>query len=362
MMIVSDIMTKDVVSIHPDETVQRAISTMESHNIKEMPVIGDGKLVGMVRFGDIITIVKASPNMKVKNRMIQPPSLEYESEISEAIDLILNTGIEAIPILDKRGKLVGIVSDYDILQQQVGSNVFNQPVGRIMKTEIPFCDEDSSIGDVRKLMDFNKVDRVPVVDENKKFLGMVLQIDILRRFYIQSDTGGRKDLRKGIQRVMSFPVKGVMRQIGRRIRTTDKISDALILMLSENLRGLTILNHDDEPAGLLLRRDILTLLAEEGEEGVLINISGAKLEDFENQKIISLVSEKVNKIYRMEPRIREVKIHLKEVHGSEESEGKYEVDINIIGPRKPIQTESTGFDPTLVIDEMFDNIERILKD
>jgi CBS domain-containing protein len=223
-------------------------------------------------------------------------------------------------------------------------------------------DKAGTIGDARKLMDFNNIDRLPIVDEDNRFIGMVLQIDLLRRFYMRPDTGGKRDLRSGIQTVMSFPVKGVMREIGKRIRVTDKISDALILMLSENLRGLVILNHEDKPAGLLLRRDILSLLAEEGREGFVINLSGAKLQDFENQKIISLVSDKMNKIYRMAPRIREVKIHLKEVHGSEESEGKYEVNLSIIGPRKPIQTEAVGFDPFLVIDDLLDNVERILKE
>lgn len=361
-MKVSEIMTKEVVSVGPDESVQRTISLMENHNLKEIPVVENNKLVGMVRFEDIITITKASPKMKIKNKMIQPPFLTPGAHSSEAIELILNTGIEAIPILNQHKKILGIVSDYDIINHEIGNNVFNQPVGRVMRSDIPTCSENSTISDVRKTMDFNNIDRVPIVDDDNRFLGMVLQIDLLRRFYITSDLGGKMDLRKGIEKVMSFPVKGVMRDIGNKIRLTDKISDALILMLSENLKGLIILNHEDRPAGLLLRRDILSLLAEEGKEGVVINISGAKLKDFENQKIISLVSEKISKIYKIDQKIREIKIYLKEVHGSEESEGKYEVNINIIGPRKPIQTSGVGFDPSLVIDDLLGNIERILKD
>ena len=361
-MKVSEIMTKDVVSVGPDESVQRTISLMEAQNIKEIPVVENTKMIGMVRFEDIITITKASPNMKIKNKMIQPPSLKPTAESSEAIDLILNTGIEAIPILNQYGKIVGIVSDYDIINHEMGNNLFNQPVGRVMRTNIPSCSENSTISDVRKIMDFNKVDRVPIVDEDNKFLGIVLQIDLLRRFYITSDTGGKKDMKKGIEKVMSFPIKGIMRDIGNKIRLTDKISDALILMLSENLKGIVILNHEDRPAGLLLRRDILSLLSEEGKEGFVINLSGAKLKDFENQKIISLVSEKISKMYKMDQKIKEIKIHLKEVHGSEESEGKYEVNMHILGLHKAIQTSGVGFDPSLIIDDLLGNIERILKD
>jgi CBS domain-containing protein len=361
-MKISDIMTKDVVCVGADESIQKTISLMETYNVKEVPVLEEDKVVGMVRFEDIINIVKGSPNIKVKNRMMQPPSLQANADISQATDMILNTGIEAIPVLDSKGKILGIVSDYDIIRQEVGNNVFNQPIGRVMRSETPTCSENSTIGDVRKIMEFNKIDRVPVVDENTRFLGMVLQIDLLRKFYMQQDTGGQMDLRGGFESIMSFPVKGMMRSIDKKIRLTDKISDALILMLSENLKGLIILNHEDRPAGVLLRRDILSLLSEEGKEGIVITISGAKLEDFENQKVMSLVSDKMGRIYKMDRRIREIKIYLKEVHGSEESKGKYEININLIGSKKPVQTQGIGFDPALVIDELLDNIERMLKE
>jgi CBS domain-containing protein len=51
---VSDIMTRDVVSCVPDDEVDNLMRTMTERRIRHLPVVADGKLVGIVSIGDMV--------------------------------------------------------------------------------------------------------------------------------------------------------------------------------------------------------------------------------------------------------------------------------------------------------------------
>jgi CBS domain-containing protein len=53
---VEEIMTKNVITIAPDKTIEDAISLMTEHNIKKLPVVDVDELVGIITASDIITV------------------------------------------------------------------------------------------------------------------------------------------------------------------------------------------------------------------------------------------------------------------------------------------------------------------
>jgi len=51
---VSDVMTKEVVTAAPEDTLEQVMSIMTEHHIRHIPVIGNDKIVGVLALGDII--------------------------------------------------------------------------------------------------------------------------------------------------------------------------------------------------------------------------------------------------------------------------------------------------------------------
>jgi CBS domain-containing protein len=51
---VSSAMTRDVVTAHPDETIDDGLSRMTDRRIRHLPVIVDGKLIGIISIGDLV--------------------------------------------------------------------------------------------------------------------------------------------------------------------------------------------------------------------------------------------------------------------------------------------------------------------
>lgn len=54
--LVQEVMTRDIVSIEPDKKIEDAVNLMTEKKIKKLPVIEDGKLVGIITASDIIVV------------------------------------------------------------------------------------------------------------------------------------------------------------------------------------------------------------------------------------------------------------------------------------------------------------------
>jgi CBS domain-containing protein len=54
---VDEIMSEDVVTIHPDQTIEEAMEMMNSKHIRHLPVEEDGKVIGMVTIRDLMKVI-----------------------------------------------------------------------------------------------------------------------------------------------------------------------------------------------------------------------------------------------------------------------------------------------------------------
>ena len=54
---VEDVMTQEVITIHPDETIETCMEIMTEKHIRHLPVISQGKLLGLVSIGDVVKAI-----------------------------------------------------------------------------------------------------------------------------------------------------------------------------------------------------------------------------------------------------------------------------------------------------------------
>lgn len=110
---IRDIMTPNVLSVNPDMTVADVIDLMFKYKHLGYPVVRDGNLVGIVTLTDLM---KADKNMKVGEIMTKEVlTLQPEQSAFEAFKLMSERNIGRIPIVEE-GKLVGIVTRSDLMK------------------------------------------------------------------------------------------------------------------------------------------------------------------------------------------------------------------------------------------------------
>jgi acetoin utilization protein AcuB len=117
-MKVSEWMTKDVISITKDRSIQECVNLMKRHSIRHLPVVEDGKLVGLVTEGDLRQIFLASliEDLTIKDVMISDPiTVSPDTEIEDAAKVIFYNKIGGLPVVDEEDRLLGIITAADIL-------------------------------------------------------------------------------------------------------------------------------------------------------------------------------------------------------------------------------------------------------
>lgn len=102
--------------------------------------------------------------------------------LREAIELLLSERISGLPVLDERGRLVGIVTEFALLAIVYDEDILNEPVAKHMTLDLLTIDADDPVRKVADLCLVHRVRRVPVLD-NGKLVGLISRCDVLRAIY-----------------------------------------------------------------------------------------------------------------------------------------------------------------------------------
>ncbi len=116
---VEKIMTKEVVSVDSSAKVSDVTAKMEETDIRYFPVLKDGKLVGVITDGDILSKMYAfgssSEAYPIKDLMTSDvKTVKADASVLEVIKLLKEHKIRRIPVVDENNALVGIISATDL--------------------------------------------------------------------------------------------------------------------------------------------------------------------------------------------------------------------------------------------------------
>ena len=118
-MLVKDCMTKNPVTLSLGEDVRFAFNTLTDHNIRQAPVIEEGKLVGIVTDRDLRLALMETlnkPGLIVGSIMTpNPVTVNENAPLKAAAKIIGKNKFNALPVLSDSGKLVGVLTTTDIL-------------------------------------------------------------------------------------------------------------------------------------------------------------------------------------------------------------------------------------------------------
>jgi len=109
-------------------------------------------------------------------------TLRPSCSVRKAIELILEHGISGLPVVDDKGHLVGIVSEFALLAVAYDRKVENDVVAQHMTTDVFTVDIDDPISKVSDLCIAHRVRRAPVM-ENGRLVGLISRRDVLRAVY-----------------------------------------------------------------------------------------------------------------------------------------------------------------------------------
>ncbi|MCD7969760.1 MAG: IMP dehydrogenase [Alistipes sp.] len=124
-------MIYDPVTISKDNTVGDALALMKENKIGGIPVVTDDKtLIGIVTNRDLRfqkDMQKPIEEVMTKDRLVTT----HNPDLQHASELLLQNKIEKLPVIDRKGKLVGLLTYKDITKVQANPNACKDEKGRL---------------------------------------------------------------------------------------------------------------------------------------------------------------------------------------------------------------------------------------
>ena len=109
-----------------------------------------------------------------------------ETGIRDAARLMFRNRVSGLPVVSPAGTLIGIITEADFLrlevERQEGDSELGEEVGGVMSSGVVTTDPDTSIYEAAKIMTFQDIKRLPVVDEEQHLLGIISRADIVSIF------------------------------------------------------------------------------------------------------------------------------------------------------------------------------------
>ena len=208
------IMKKDIITVSSSATIADVAKIFVEKRIHRIPVVDDGRLVGIITPTDLLDEVKNKKSKLKAEDVINTTCVTayIEDPLSYIIASMRVSKSVAFPVLDARGNLVGIITDRDLFIDQTEDKEALTAMGLDESTEslagyrnvLPLfyvaTDKDisderivkdymiknpvtvfkkTSVSDVAKLMKQNDFGQIPVHGNKDELVGMVYDVDIL---------------------------------------------------------------------------------------------------------------------------------------------------------------------------------------
>ncbi|MCP3920689.1 MAG: CBS domain-containing protein [bacterium] len=195
-MNVETFMTPDPIAIPPDATIDNALRMMDDAFIRHLPVVDGERLVGLVSDRDLITAtgwrIVGGPSKHKGSEPVQTVMQTNlvtvspdEQAVAAAVEVIVR-GIGCVPVVD-RGKLVGIVTEMDLLELYARVCRENKlgladdpPVEKVMVLDAMTVAPNAKVSLADELCHAKGFRHLPVVDASDTLIGILSDRDLRR--------------------------------------------------------------------------------------------------------------------------------------------------------------------------------------
>lgn len=357
-MKVKEIMAENIISLSTGDEVSKLISLIEKYRFREVPIINRKILKGIVYAKDIASKgVRDPSNVKISSIMrYNTTNVSPDTDIKDAANLIFETGLRALPVVEDK-KVIGIVSMHDIIVMASNTNQFKKTkIEEVMSIPETITSE-TDIGKARVFMRERNISRLPIVDDEKRLIGVVTIFDMLKsvkdreRIDFFSMTSEK-------ERVMGIPISTIMNTNPITISKNESLADVVNLIKKYKLDG-TFVVEKNIPIGVITEKDLLEIyISGLKKSGIYYQIIGMKDEDdFTVSTVERMVNDTLTKLTKLfNPQFFFLHVKKYEERGGRT---KYSIRTRFGTSRGIFITKSHAWDLRDAVDEALSRLERI---
>jgi len=220
---VKDVMSAEVVTIGPQQTMALAANMMADDSLSSLVVVDNGLVVGIITEKDFLEKVVAKSrsaiDIKVSEVMSGPVvSVSSEATVLEAGQVVEERHVKRLPVIDN-GKLIGIVTQTDLIRVLTSYGMWRD-ISEIMTRDVATIQRDSSVAEAASIMAARCISGIAVMQADQ-VIGVMTERDLLKRVI----AAGKDPECVKVEDVMSYPALKVPSHYS--VFTTSRIMEKL---------------------------------------------------------------------------------------------------------------------------------------
>jgi CBS domain-containing protein len=184
-MLVKDIMVKDVAYVSIPGNRDQVLKTLQKRQVSGVPIVKKGEVVGMITRSDLLRNREEDQTalLMTRNAVVIAP----DSSILEACKLLLKHGIRRLPVVEDH-KLVGIITIADLVKVAADLGIEESIEGYFEKSIVALWSE-MPLPVAGAIMEYAQVQACPVIDSYLKLVGIISDRDLIKSSIIEDSVG-----------------------------------------------------------------------------------------------------------------------------------------------------------------------------
>lgn len=180
-MRVKTLMTKDPVVIQLPATREYALELFRKHNVRSFPVVNkEGKLVGIISIKRVLLHPDEDQLAMLIRREV--PVVKPDDDLKKAVRKMLEMDYRRVVVVDDEGKVVGILTVGDIVRRYLAKNekLRNITIEPYYQRNVGVVWQGTPLKAALKALLLCNAMAIPVIDDNGNLVGMVDETDLLK--------------------------------------------------------------------------------------------------------------------------------------------------------------------------------------
>ncbi len=278
-MLVKDIMSEDVHYIHVPGNRSHAMELMREKNVSGLPVVKNGtkKLVGIITRSDLVKNPDEEQLALIMTRDIITTT--PQEDINEVANKMLINEIRRIPVVDE-GELIGLVTASDIINKALWKMDINDPAEKYMIKNIPTTWERTPLNIAFEIMRFFNLRVLLALNKDGKLSGILTETDFIEESEIISEKTVHNTSVGTEGDKWSWDSKNVLYVIKNHLQFSDKevkdvaATDLVIVttktsvkecankMRQKNIEQIPVIDVEGELVGLVRATDLIKAISD----------------------------------------------------------------------------------------------------
>jgi len=180
-ILVKDVMVRDVAYVTIPGSRDDVLKTLQQRKVSGVPVVKKGEVVGMITRKDLLRNREEDQTALLMTR--EPIVIGPQSSVVEASRLLIRHGIRRLPVVEGR-KLVGIITVADIVRV-VGGLDIKESIEPYLEKETVVLWSEMPLPVAGAIMEFAAAEACPVIDTNLKLVGIISDRDLIKASVIE---------------------------------------------------------------------------------------------------------------------------------------------------------------------------------